>query len=168
MNDQIIAAAAARELEAESASTTKCLERIPFELFGYKPHPRSMELGYLVTLISEIPYWITYIITKGDIDFATFEHYQPKNTQDVVDRFHRNVAEAKEALLSVTDGELDKEFSLKSKGELLMKSTKREQVEQSINHMVHHRGQLTVYMRLNEIAVPSIYGPSADDKNYQK
>jgi uncharacterized damage-inducible protein DinB len=166
MNDLLFAQEFAHELEAEAPATTKCLERIPMELFGWKPHEKSMELGYLATLVAEIPLWITHMIQQGDIDLTTFEHYKPQTTQDMVDRFKKNVTDAKEALLSVTEGSLAASFQLKANGQTLFTSTKKEQIELSINHMVHHRGQLTVYMRLNDIAVPSIYGPSADDKSF--
>ena len=166
MNDQLFAAEFAKELEAEVPSSRKCLERVPPELFGWKPHEKSMELGYLALLVAEIPLWITHIITKSEIDFATFQHIKAQTTQDLVDHLTENVKGAKEALMAVKDGELAELFYLKANGQVLFSSTKKEQVESTINHMVHHRGQLTVYMRLNDIAVPSIYGPSADDKSF--
>lgn len=166
MNDLLFAQAFANELEAETPASLKCLERIPPHLFGWKPHERSMEMGYLAVLVAEIPLWITHIIRYAEIDYATFNHLKPQTTQDLTDHFRQNVAEAKEALLAVKEGDLGKPFYLKANGQTLFTSPKKEQVESSINHMVHHRGQLTVYMRLNDIAVPSIYGPSADDKNF--
>lgn len=166
MNDNLFAKEFAKELEAESASSLKCLERIPPELFGWKPHEKSMELGYLALLVAEIPRWISLIVKDPEIDFATFKHDEAKSTQDLVDLFKKNAAAAREALLAVPEDGLAGTFYLKANGKELMKSTKREQVESTINHLVHHRGQLTVYMRLNDIAVPSIYGPSADDKSY--
>jgi uncharacterized damage-inducible protein DinB len=166
MNDQLFAAEFARELEMESPSTQKCLERIPPELFGWKPHERSMEMGYLALLVAEIPLWITHIIKKSEIDFATFQHMKPQTTLGLVNHFKENVAEAKDALRGLKEGDLSETFYLKANGQVLFSSPKKEQVESTINHMVHHRGQLTVYMRLNNIAVPSIYGPSADDKSF--
>ncbi|HEY9194802.1 MAG TPA: DinB family protein [Mucilaginibacter sp.] len=166
MNDQLFAKAFAKELEAETTSTRKCLERISPELFGWKPHEKSMELGYLALLVAEIPLWITHIIKEGEIDLATFKHPQPQTTQELVDYFDKNVAGAIETLLNVNENDLDETFYLKANGTELFSASKRNNVEQTINHMVHHRGQLTVYMRLNDIAVPSIYGPSADDKSF--
>ncbi|MFA6084054.1 DinB family protein [Mucilaginibacter sp.] len=166
MNDTLFAQEFAKELEAESPASIKCLERIPPELFSWKPHEKSMELGYLALLVAEIPLWVTYIIRQSEIDFATFQHLKAQTTQDLVDHFKNNVTEAKEALLNVKEGELAEMFYLKANGQELFKSPKKEQVESTINHLVHHRGQLTVYMRLNDIAVPSIYGPSADDKSF--
>jgi uncharacterized damage-inducible protein DinB len=155
-----------QELESEANATRKCLERIPEKLFSWKPHPKSMELGYLALLVAEIPRWIAIIVNEGAIDFATFSHFQPKNTAELVAHFEENLESAKSALQKVTNKQLDEDFMLKNNGQLLYKSTKKLNVYQSINHMVHHRGQLTVYMRLNDIAVPSIYGPSADERNF--
>jgi len=166
MNDLLFAQQFAKELASEAPATQKCLERIPPELFGWKPHEKSMELGYLTLLVAEIPLWIAHIAKYAEIDLATFKHIQPKSTQEVVSHFQNNLSEAKEALLGITEGVLADPFYLKANGNILFTSTKKEQIESSINHMVHHRGQLTVYMRLNNIAVPSIYGPSADDKNF--
>ena len=166
MNDQLFAAEFAKELEAETTSSLKCLERIPPELFGWKPHERSMELGYLALLVAEIPLWITHIIKKSEIDFATFQHMKAQTSQDLVNHFKQNVKEAKDALRGIKEGDLGETFYLKANGQVLFSSPKKEQVESTINHMVHHRGQLTVYMRLNDIAVPSIYGPSADDTSF--
>jgi uncharacterized damage-inducible protein DinB len=167
MNDVMFGREFAKELEAESPASLKCLERIPPALFSWKPHEKSMEMGYLALLVAEIPLWITHIIKHSEIDFATFQHIKPKTTQDLVDHFKKNVGEAKGTLLKIKEGELSETFYLKMNGQELLSSPKKTQVESTINHLVHHRGQLTVYMRLNDIAVPSIYGPSADDKNFK-
>jgi uncharacterized damage-inducible protein DinB len=154
------------ELEAEVPATRKCLERIPIELSGWKPHEKSMELGYLALLVAEIPRWITYIIEKKEIDFATFTHFQPKTTDELVRHYDENLEGARKALKQIKDEQFEETFSLKNQGKLLFSSPIKENIGSSINHLVHHRGQLTVYMRLNNIAVPSIYGPSADDKSF--
>jgi uncharacterized damage-inducible protein DinB len=155
-----------KELEAEATATRKCLERIPESLFDWKPHEKSMKMGYLSLLVAEIPLWITRMIEKPEIDFATFKHFTPKNTSDLVSHFDENLAGAKNALNHVSNQALLEPFSLKNQGQILFSSPKKENVGTSINHLVHHRGQLTVYMRLNNIPVPSIYGPSADDKRF--
>jgi len=164
MNETTLGAAFLKELEAEAAATRKCLERIPESSFGWKPHEKSMTMGYLALLVAEIPKWITHMVEKGDIDFATFEHFQPKTTAELVNHFDENLKGAKNALRNVSNEELAKTFSLKNHGQVLFSSPIKENIGSSINHLVHHRGQLTVYMRLNDIPVPSIYGPSADDR----
>lgn len=166
MDDVTFAKAFALELEAEVPASRKCLERIPEKLFNWKPHPKSMEMGYLSLLVAEIPLWITHTIKHPDIDFATFQHFKPQTTQELVSHFDKNITDAKSTLLQVKGGELNEIFELKGNGKVMHSTTKRKRLESTINHLVHHRGQLTVYMRLNEIAVPSIYGPSADEKGF--
>lgn len=155
-----------KELEAEAPATRKCLERIPESLFDWKPHEKSMAMGYLALLVAEIPKWITHMIEKSEIDFATFEHFKPNSSEELAAHFDENIKGAKNALQQVSNEALAEPFFLKNQGQVLFSSPKKGNVGSSINHMVHHRGQLTVYMRLNNIAVPAIYGPSADDKGY--
>ena len=166
MNDTILARQFALELQAEAPATQKCLERITPELFGYKPHERSMEMGYLTLLVAEIPLWVAIIAREPGLDFATFKHIEAKTTQQVLDHFNNNLGQANDALMGMDEGSMDELFELKNNGQTIFTSTKKDQISSSINHLVHHRGQLTVYMRLNDIAVPSIYGPSADDRSF--
>jgi Uncharacterized protein conserved in bacteria len=166
MNNTIFAKTMARELDMETASTRKCLERIVESTWSFKPHKKSMEMGYLSFLVAEIPAWIAWVVETGDIDMATFPHERPANPQELADYFSRNVERAVKALNTVKDEDLEAPFNLKNSGQVLWTTSKKEMIASTINHMVHHRGQLTVYMRLNNIAVPSIYGPSADDRNF--
>jgi len=154
------------ELETEVTSTRKCLERIPESLFEYKPHERSMNMGYLALIVAALPDWITHTIKDSEIDFATYKQFQPKTTAELVKYFDDNLVGAKNALQEVTDEALAELFYLKNNGVTLTSSSKDDSIESLINHLVHHRGQLTVYMRMNEILVPSIYGPSADEKTF--
>lgn len=154
------------ELNAEYKATRTCLERIPESLFEYKPHPKSMALGYLALLVAEIPLWIKHMIIDSEIDFVTFKHASPKTTAELVAHFEENMEGARKALKESTDDELQGTFSLKANGQVLYTAPKVADIGTTLNHWVHHRGQLTVYMRLNDIAVPSIYGPSADDKSF--
>ena len=163
---QIFATAFLRELEAEAAATRKCIERIPESTFEFKPHPKSMKMGYLTLLVAESPLWIKYMVETGEIDFVTFPHAQPKTTQEMIAHFEENLQGARTALQNVTDEQLEENFTLKANGQVMYTAPKIKDIGTTINHWVHHRGQLTVYMRLNDIAVPSIYGPSADDKNF--
>ena len=156
-----------KELNAEYKSTRTCLERIPEKLFEYKPHPKSMNLGYLALLVAEIPLWIKHMIIDGEIDFVTFKHLSPKTTAELLDHFEENMNGARKALQETNDEKMETDFSLKANGQLLYTAKKVDDIGTTLNHWVHHRGQLTVYMRLNDILVPSIYGPSADDRNFQ-
>jgi uncharacterized damage-inducible protein DinB len=155
-----------KELESEATATRKCLERIPVEKFDWKPHEKSMALGYLALLVAEIPKWIYTMIEKTEIDFATFDHFQAKTTVELVSHFDENMEKARKALQNVSDEALTEPFHLKRQGQILFTASKKDTLTPLINHQVHHRGQLTVYMRLNGIPVPSIYGPSADDRTW--
>jgi len=154
------------EFEAEIPSTRKCLERIPEKLYDWKPHEKSMTLGYLTLLVAEIPMWIAVMIKTREIDFQTFKHFQAKTTVEMVDHFDENVKDAKKALQELTIEDLSTTFVLKNGDYIIMSSPLIGNISSTLNHWVHHRGQLTVYMRLNDIPVPSIYGPSADDKSF--
>ena len=155
-----------KELNAEYRATRACLERIPETLFEYKPHPKSMNLGYLSLLVAEIPLWVKHMVIDGEIDFVTFKHFTPKTTKELVDHFEDNMNAPRNALQATSDEALQSPFVLKANGQVLYSAPKIADIGTTLNHWVHHRGQLTVYMRLNDIPVPSIYGPSADDKNF--
>lgn len=162
----IIGAEYLEELEAEAAATRKCLKEVPIELSDWKPHEKSMPFGYLALLVAEIPKWIKYMIEGSEIDFATFEHFHPKSNEELLNHFEENLAGARAALQNVSDEVLAETFSLKNNGTLIFSSPKKENIGSSLNHWIHHRGQLTVYLRLNDLSVPSIYGPSADEKGF--
>jgi uncharacterized damage-inducible protein DinB len=155
-----------KELESEIRATRRCLEVIPDKLYEYKPHERSMNLGYLSLLVADIPQWIAWSIEQSVIDLGTYKPFKLSTTAALVKHFDENIENAKRALKTVSNEELDKPFYLKNNGQLLYTQSKLENVRSTLNHWVHHRGQLTVYMRLNDIAVPSIYGPSADERTF--
>lgn len=154
------------ELEAEAAASRKCLERIPEKLFGFKPHEKSMPMGYLALLVAEIPKWVATMAEGKEIDFATWKHIDYNKAADLVSHFDENMKTAKKALQNISDQDMAKTFDLKAGGKAVMSMPTKDFIGSSINHLVHHRGQLTVYMRLNNIPVPSIYGPSADEKEF--
>jgi uncharacterized damage-inducible protein DinB len=153
-----------KELEAEALATRKCLERIPESMFSWKPHEKSMSMLNLVTIVADIPRWVTFAIEKGEVNFATYPQLQIKTTDDVVMHFDKNMTDAKTALGNLKDEDLTKVFSLKRGDEVLTSASLGETISSTLNHWVHHRGQLSVFMRLKDLPVPSIYGPSADEK----
>ncbi len=155
-----------KELESEVRATRRCLEAIPETLYGWKPHEKSMNMGYLTLLVADIPRWISDTIEKSEIDLATYGQFNLSTNAALLVHFDKNIEGAKSALRSVTNDELATPFYLKNSGQVLFSSPKKESVQSSINHWVHHRGQLTVYMRLKDILVPSIYGPSADERSF--
>jgi len=166
MENNFLANLYAREIQAEYTATKKCLEKIPEGIYSFKPHPKSMEMGYLALLVAEIPQWITNIVKDGVIDFATYKRYQLSTGAALLQHFEECFKNALSTLQQASDDKLEGNFVLQNGGQLLMSTPKKESIGSSINHWVHHRGQLTVYMRLNDIPVPSIYGPSADDRSF--
>ncbi|HEY0740597.1 MAG TPA: DinB family protein [Chryseosolibacter sp.] len=155
-----------KELESEVRATRRCLEAVPEQLYSWKPHEKSMDMGYLCLLVADIPQWITWAIEEYTIDLAHYKQFQLTTTAALVKHFDSNIDNAKRALANVKNEALDKKFELKNSGRVLYTQTIKECVMSSLNHWVHHRGQLTVYMRLNDIRVPSIYGPSADERTF--
>lgn len=155
-----------KELEAEEGATRKCLERIPENLFSWKPHDKSMNLMYLSVIVSDVPKWITFMAEGSEIDFVKWEKFVPKTTAELVAHFDEAIKGAKQSLSKVSDEDLAADFHLKANGKVLYTATKLENISSSIRHWVHHRGQLTVFMRLKDIPVPAIYGPSADEQAF--
>jgi uncharacterized damage-inducible protein DinB len=164
MSEISLAKEFSREIESEVRATRRCLEAIPDKLYKYKPHEKSMDLGYLALLVADMPRWIIDMIEKSEIDLAAYKRFELSTTAALLKYFDDNITGAKRTLEKTVNREVDGIFELKVAGKVVMSSTKKESVRQTINHWVHHRGQLTVYMRLNDIPVPSIYGPSADEK----
>ncbi|MEP6705020.1 MAG: DinB family protein, partial [Acidobacteriota bacterium] len=122
--------------------------------------------GYMATLVADIPRWIQYIIEKSVIDFATYEQFKGKTADELVAHFDKSVEAAKKALAGITDDGLKELFYLRHGEKELLNSPKHESISQAINHLVHHRGQLTVYLRMNDLKIPSIYGPSGDSGGF--
>lgn len=156
----------AAELLAEAPASRKCIQSVPESLYEYKPHEKSMKMESLVKSVAGIPDWIRHIIEVGDVDFYTYKLEYPKTASEMVKLFDKNLEGALKALEKVSDEDLAKPFSLRMGEKVLMTGNKGDTIRDTINHLAHHRGQLTVYMRLNNIPVPKIYGPSADDKEW--
>ena len=161
-----IAAALIAELENEGATTRKVLERIPPEKFDWKPHDKSMTMVRLASHVAEMHSWTVPTVTQPELDFAKFD-YKPaelKTTEDLVALFEKSYNEALDALKGATDDIWSEPWSLKN-GETTYFTMPKIAVMRSmvLNHIVHHRGQLSVYLRENNIPVPAMYGPSADE-----
>jgi uncharacterized damage-inducible protein DinB len=156
-----------QELKKESALTKKVLERIPDDKFSWKPHEKSMSFGALAHHVAELPSWIAWAIETESIDLNNLGE-QPKRseTQAELLQFADNMVEkAITALENTFDEVLQKNWKMYFGDHLLLDLPKHEVIRLSlINHMIHHRGQLTVYLRMNDIAVPGLYGPSADEQ----
>lgn len=156
----------AGELQYEATTTRKCLERVPAESFDWKPHEKSMKMGRLATHIAEMFGWVKDTVEKPELDFSTMEYkpFEPKTTDELVAFLDKNVAEANESLKNASDDTMLANWKMRN-GEQVYFDMPRIAVIRGmlIKHIVHHRGQLSVYLRLNDIPVPEIYGPSADE-----
>jgi uncharacterized damage-inducible protein DinB len=152
------------EFDTEMTTTRRLLERVPTEQGQWKPHAKSFALGHLAQLVSSMPGWIVRTLRDTSIDLAGGGGYSFQPTETLVAAFDRNVREARAALEAVTGADLDVAWSLKHGDQVLMTMPRGEVTRQHLNHLIHHRGQLTVYLRLLEVPLPSIYGPTADEK----
>ena len=156
------------EFDQEMAITRKALERVPDDKFGWKPHGKSGTLAWLAGHVATLPQLATWAITQDSVDMASAPRPpQAKNRAELLAAFDKTSAEARKAISSATDEHLTKTWSLLVNGKTLM-SLPRLAILRTLflNHLIHHRGQLTVYLRLNNVPVPSIYGPSADENPF--
>jgi len=160
-----ISASLLPEFDNEMATTRRTLERVPEDKFGWAPHQKSMTLGQLASHIAHTPGWATVAITRDSFDIAT--EYQPfaaGSRAELLAEFDRNAASARAAIAGASDEALMQPWSLTNTGNIVMTMPKIAVVRTfMMNHGIHHRGQLSVYLRLNDVPVPSIYGPSADE-----
>ena len=155
------------EFDRETGITRRLLERIPDGQFAWKPHDKSMTLGRLAEHLAELPGWAKVAIDHSGIDMATPrppEYIPPPTRIAVLEMFDKNVAEARASLTRKSDAELMAPWTLKAQGKEIFTMPKAIVLRSFVmNHLIHHRGQMSVYLRLQNIAVPSMYGPSADE-----
>jgi uncharacterized damage-inducible protein DinB len=152
------------EFDAEMPTTRRLLERVPGDQGQWKPHPKSMPLGHLAQLVAGMPGWITTTIRQTQLDLAVGAGYSFEPTEKLLAAFDKNVREAREAIAGAKDTDYAVMWSLKMGERVLFSSPRGPVVRQHINHLCHHRGQLTVYLRLIDVPIPSIYGPTADER----
>ncbi len=161
LNESLIA-----ELQMEAASTRKMIERVPEKSFGWKPHEKSMTLGRLAYHISENPEWVSVTIDKDEIDFAAKEYVEKeaKTTAELLKVFDDSLAEAVECLKNASDEKFLGNWTMRN-GEQVYFTMPKLAVLRSfvLNHIIHHRGQLSVYLRMLDVPLPQIYGPTADE-----
>jgi uncharacterized damage-inducible protein DinB len=167
-----ISASLLPEFDNEMVSTRKTLERVPLDKPDWKPHEKSMALGALATHLSNIPTWVNYTIGQDSLDLAPGGTRLPapeipKSQSELLATFDDNVAKARSAIAGASDEELFKPWSLQSNGNTMLTLPKVAVLRSFVmNHLIHHRAQLGVYLRLNDIPVPSVYGPSADESPF--
>lgn len=151
------------EFDLEMATTRRLLERVPSDKAQWKPHPKSFALGHLAQLLSWMPGWITNTLRETELNLAKAGGYSFETTETLLAGFDKNVREAREAIVSSKDADFAVPWSLKHGDRVLFTDPRGTVVRTHINHLIHHRGQLTVYLRLNDVLLPSIYGPTADE-----
>ena len=160
------------ELEREAAGTRRALERVPEGQNDWKPHPRSMPLGYLASLVATMPSWVISMVEQDEFDMRSpeAEKFKPlewRNRSELIAAHEKSVAGACEALSRTTDDHLLTPWRFVVGGHVVSENPRHIAIRDSVlSHLAHHRGQLTVYLRLNEAPVPAIYGPSADEGKF--
>lgn len=151
------------EFDQEMATTRRVLERVPDDNPDWKPHPKSFSIAHLAQLLSWMPGWIGQTLTSTELDLAAGNGYSVESTETLLKAFDENVRTTREAIAASKDSDYDVPWSLKMKENVLFTLPRGEVVRQHISHLSHHRGQMSVYLRLRDVPVPSIYGPTADE-----
>lgn len=162
-------AAFVAEMEQEAAATRRLLERLPSDRLAWRPHPKSQTLGQLALHVASTPAIVTGMMAADTLDAATvdFASAQPKSAAEVQAKFEESLAGAKATLAKWGDRELSTVWRLQKDGKDLMAMPKAAMLRTIVlNHHVHHRGQLTVYLRMLDVPLPSVYGPSADENPF--
>jgi len=156
------------ELEREVRRSRRALEQVPDGKYEWKPHDRSMIFGYLADMVATIPNWIQMEISRDELDIAPADgstmRQEPNTTAAaLVQALDTAAAAARAALAGTTDDHLMTTWRLKARGQVVQEAPRFEMIQDTINHWAHHRGQMTVYLRLMGAKVPALYGPSADE-----
>jgi uncharacterized damage-inducible protein DinB len=152
------------EFEQEMASTRRLLERVPSDKGRWKPHPKSFALGHLAQLVAWMPAWIGNTLRQTELNLAAAPGYSFETTEKLLAIFDQGVKESREVLKAARDADFGVTWAMKHGDRVLFSAPRAVVVRNHISHLIHHRGQLTVYLRLNDVPIPSIYGPTADEK----
>jgi uncharacterized damage-inducible protein DinB len=157
------------ELDREAPRTRRALEQVPTGRDDWKPHAKSMPLGRLAGLVASMPSWVSLILDKDELELSPpgGGQYQQPSTSELVAIHDQHVAAARQSLSKTSDDYvLSTKWRLLVQGKTVMEDPRHIVLRDTLNHLAHHRGQLTVYLRLNDRTVPSIYGPTADDQRF--
>ena len=160
------------ELDREVERSRRALEQVPEGKYNWKPHDKSMIFGYLADMVATMPSWVVMAITQDELDVAPADGSKmkqaPKETSDaLLKALDKAAADARSALEKTSDEHLMTSWRLLAGGQVVMETPRQEVIQDTINHWAHHRGQMTVYLRLMGAKVPALYGPSADDNTFQ-
>ena len=159
------------ELDAEAPRTRRALERVPEGKDEWKPHDKSMPLGRLAMLVAQMPSWISLVVDREELDLnpsggSNVDRRPLRTPAELTAAMDKNVADAKKSLAGTSDDHLMTPWKLLFSGRVVMEKPRHVVLRETFMHLSHHRGQLTVYLRLNGAQVPSIYGPTADDTTF--
>lgn len=162
-----------KEIDREGMRNAAVLANVPTGRDDWQPHPKSMPLGRLASLVAMIPSWLTMMIERNDFDLNPPEGRQSseyaqtfKTPEELVRASNDGIAGARNAIDGATEDHLMKPWQLKVGGNVVSEQPRHEFLQETINHLAHHRGQLTVYLRMNDAKVAATYGPSADDQRF--
>ena len=159
------------ELDREVERSRRALQNVPPGKHDWKPHDRSMIFGYLADMVANIPNWVAMIVNQDELDVAppggSQQKREPTTTSTaLLAGLDKSMAAAREALKKTDDAHLETSWRLLAGGRPVMQMSRHLMIRDTINHWVHHRGQMTVYLRLMGAKVPALYGPSADDQRF--
>ena len=167
MPDTKIADSIVIELDQEAQTTKRVLDRVPGDRLSWKPHPKAFSLGQLALHIAALPGGVAAAAAADTFEAPNFTHAEPNSCQEVFDTFSQSLNNAKDTLKKMDDARLNSMWSLTKNGKTLMCIPRIAFIRSiMMNHLYHHRGQLAVYLRMLEVPVPSIYGPSADENPF--
>jgi len=160
------------ELDREVERSRRALEQVPDGKYDWKPHDRSMIFGYLADMVATMPSWIAMAIKRDELDIAptdgsTMKQPPNKTSDALLKALDKSAADARSALGNTTDEYLMTSWKLLAGGQVVMETPRHVVIQDTINHWAHHRGQMTVYLRLMGAKVPALYGPSADDNRFE-
>ena len=160
------------ELDREVERSRRALKEVPEGKYDWKPHEKSMIFGYLVNMVATIPVWVTMQIKQDELDVAPaegskIEQKRLDTSAGLIEALDKAAADARTAFQQTSDDHLKTSWRLLARGKVVMEAPRYEMIQDTINHWAHHRGQMTVYLRLMGAKVPAIYGPSADDNSFQ-
>jgi len=160
------------ELDRETPRSRRALEEVPAGKYDWKPHDKSMLFGYLTQLVATMPSWMAMGITKNELDVApasgsAMSNEKLETSEALVKALDKSTGDARAALQGTTDDFLMTPWKLLARGQVVQETPRWVMIQDTLNHWAHHRGQMTVYLRLMGAKVPALYGPSADDKEFR-
>ena len=160
------------EMNREVERSRGALQEVPGGNYDWKPHEKSMIFGYLVNMVATIPVWVTMQINQDELDVAPaegskIEQKRLDTSAGLIEALDKAAADARTAFEKTSDEHLKTSWRLLARGKVVMEAPRHEMIQDTFNHWAHHRGQMTVYLRLMGAKVPAIYGPSADDTSFR-